>query len=181
MSKKVFGIILCVMLGAFLSWIACKYYYSHVMEDVQNAKFILISKQEMKLRVIDYKGNELFVTDIACGRNYGNKLKKGDMKTPEGVFSIVDIQDSKEWTHDFNDGKGVIQGAYGPYFVRLLVPGYKGIGIHGTHDSLSIGARTTEGCIRLRNGDLEHLVSMLEVPMTVVITPSSLDENNDKN
>ena len=89
---------------------------------------------------------------------------------------IVDIQNSKEWKHDFKDGKGLIEGAYGPYFIRLSVPGHKGIGIHGTHDSLSIGSRVTEGCIRLKNDDLIQLVSMIEIPMTVVITPSAYDE-----
>ena len=58
----------------------------------------------------------------------------------------------------------------------MSVPGHKGIGIHGTHDSLSIGSRVTEGCIRLKNDDLIQLVSMIEIPMTVVITPSAYDE-----
>lgn len=101
------------------------------------------------------------------------------MKTPEGVFSICDIQNSQKWTHDFHDGKGEIKGAYGPFFIRLATPGHKGIGIHGTHDSLSIGTRATEGCIRLKNEDLERLVPMLNVPMTVVITPSAQDEINN--
>ena len=30
----------------------------------------------MKLRLIDYKGQELFTADIACGKNYGNKENK---------------------------------------------------------------------------------------------------------
>lgn len=166
----------CVLLGTVLSWLVCKYYYCDKIENIQNAKILLVSKQDMKLRLVDYKGEELFVTDIACGCSYGNKLKKGDMKTPEGVFQIADIQNSKEWKHDFKDGKGLIEGAYGPYFIRLSVPGHKGIGIHGTHDSLSIGSRVTEGCIRLKNDDLIQLVSMIEIPMTVVITPSAYDE-----
>lgn len=169
----------CILLGALLSWIVCRYHFGQTIRKVQNASFILISKQEMKLRVIDYKGVERFSADIACGKNYGNKTKRGDMKTPEGVFHVSDIQNAQEWKHDFRDGKGEIAGAYGPYFIRLDVPGHTGIGIHGTHDSLSIGTRATEGCIRLGNQDLERLVPLVTVPMTVVITPSATDERNN--
>lgn len=177
--KKLVLSLSCVILGAGLSWLICWYYFDGMLQKAQHARLILISKQEMKLRLIDYKGNELFATDIACGLNYGNKQKTGDLKTPEGVFSIADIQNSQKWTHDFQDGKGEIEGAYGPFFIRLSVPDHRGIGIHGTHDSLSIGTRVTEGCIRLENKELEKLVPMLDVPMTVVITPSAKDEENN--
>lgn len=165
----------CVALGALLAGLVCRYHYGGQLRRAQQAKLILISKQEMKLRVIDYKGTELFTAGIACGLNYGDKQKPGDMKTPEGVFTVSDIHDSRSWTHDFRDGKGEIKGAYGPHFIRLDVPGHKGIGIHGTHDSLSIGTRATEGCVRLKNEDLEKLIPLVEVPMTVVITPSVED------
>lgn len=165
----------CVVLGALLAGLVCRCYYGSQLRQAQQAKLILISKQEMKLRVINYKGTELFSADIACGLNYGGKRKSGDMKTPEGIFTVSDIHDSRSWTHDFHDGKGEIEGAYGPHFIRLDVPGHKGIGIHGTHDSLSIGTRVTEGCVRLKNEDLEKLISLVEVPMTVIIIPSAED------
>lgn len=142
---------------------------------MENTNIILVSKSEMKLRLIDYRGRELFSTNIACGLNYGDKKKQGDMKTPEGVFQVVGIQNAAHWTHDFKDGYGVVKGAYGPYFIRLETPGHKGIGIHGTHDSLSIGSRVTEGCIRLENSELQKLVSLITMPMTVIITPSAYD------
>lgn len=177
--RKTVQLLGCFILGAVISWFAYRCYVNDTFQSIQNAKLLLISKQEMKLRLIDYKGKELFTAHIACGSNYGNKQKSGDMKTPEGVFSICDIQNSQKWTHNFHDGKGEIKGAYGPFFIRLATPGHKGIGIHGTHDSLSIGTRATEGCIRLKNKDLERLVPMLNVPMTVVITPSAQDEINN--
>lgn len=142
---------------------------------VENARIILISKQEMKLRLIDYKGNELLCAPIATGKNYGNKQKKGDMCTPEGVFQVSDIQDASGWTHDFCDGKGEISGAYGSHFIRLSVPGQKGIGIHGTHLPESIGTRASEGCIRMNNEDLEQLVKLIVPPLVVVITPAEED------
>ncbi|MDR1601525.1 MAG: hypothetical protein LBS42_03755 [Tannerella sp.] len=51
------------------------------------------------------------------------------MKTPEGMFNISDIHNASGWEHDFADWKGEITGAYGPYFIRLLTLGHKGIGM----------------------------------------------------
>ena len=66
-------------------------------------------------------------------------------------------------------------GAYGPYFIRLHVPGQKGIGIHGTHDNNSLGKRASEGCIRLNNKDLSELVMSINTNAVVVITPGIED------
>lgn len=136
---------------------------------------IVISKEDMTLRLLDGQGQVLLQYPIACGKNYGNKQKPGDMRTPEGVFSISEIEDASGWTHDFSDGKGEIAGAYGPFFIRLVTPGHRGIGIHGTHKPESIGTRDTEGCIRLHNDDLRQLVGHVRVGMTVVILPSWRD------
>lgn len=151
------------------------------MEKMEYPNFILISKQEMKLRVLDFSGNELFVSEIACGKNLGNKQKPGDMRTPEGVFKVSEIQLSDHWEHDFKDGKGKIKGAYGPYFIRLDTPGHKGIGIHGTHAPESMNQRATEGCIRLKNENLIQLVPLIRVSTLVVITPSAEDACSDVN
>lgn len=164
------------------TWLACSYYHQEVISKIENANIMVISKQDMRLNLISYKGDTLFSAPIAVGKACGNKQKKGDMRTPEGVFKVVDIQNASKWTHDFHDGKGEIEGAYGKYFIRLKVPGHSGIGIHGTHAPESIGSRATEGCIRLNNDDLERLVTLIYPPLTVVVTPSAMDESlNSKN
>lgn len=131
------------------------------------------------MRVYDATGRELCCYPIACGRNVGNKRRQGDMRTPVGLFKVQEILDAHTWTHDFKDGKGVIRGAYGPYFVRLLT-GHKGIGIHGTHDESSIGTLVTEGCIRLHNANiLEFATKFAYRGMTVIVLPSKNDLEND--
>lgn len=150
-------------------------WYHAKVEKIGNAKFIIISKEDMNLSVFDYRGEQCFHAPIACGKAYGNKRKKGDMKTPEGVFHISTIEDAKGWEHDFQDGNGIIQNAYGDYFIRLAIPNHKGIGIHGTHKPESIGERDTEGCIRLSNENLKKLIPLVSHGMVVIITPSSQD------
>ena len=90
------------------------------------------------------------------------------MKTPEGAFSVQQIQDARTWSHDFGDGKGEIKGAYGPKFISL-VTGWDVIGIHGTHAPESIGTMVSEGCVRMRNGELLELLPYVEVGTKVTI------------
>lgn len=144
---------------------------SHAVS-LSSSQNIVISKQEMYLYVIS-TGNSadtLFIAPIGLGVNMGNKQQVGDQRTPEGTFHIQSIERASHWTHDFNDGKGPRKGAYGDWFVRLKVPKFKGIGIHGTCFPESIGTRCSEGCIRLRNEDLRNFVNYIEPGMMVTIT-----------
>jgi len=153
-------------------------WYKDKLEKIENAHLIIISKQEMRLSIYDYKGEEIYKFPIACGLNFGDKKEQGDMKTPEGVFRVSEIQKAGNWTHNFKDGNGEIVGAFGPYFIRLNVPGYSGIGIHGTHNPDSLEKRVTEGCIRLKNEDLLKVVPMIHPGTVVIITTSEKDIAN---
>lgn len=129
---------------------------------------IYISKAELTLTLTDPMGNVVVTYPIACGKSFGQKHVMGDMKTPEGVFTLQQMQDASTWGHDFHDGKGFIRHAYGPWFLRLKT-GFNGIGIHGTHAPESIGTRATEGCIRLANSDIADLHDRVTLGMTVII------------
>ena len=107
---------------------------------------------------------------IAVGKNPGDKQKVGDNRTPVGNFKVVSIENASNWSHDFRDGKGIIKGAYGPWFLRLDAKGWKGIGIHGTHDPDSRGTNATEGCIRLSNEDIAELKQYAYKNMPVTIS-----------
>lgn len=146
-----------VLMGAAFGADAPEYLRKELaaMKAVPQGTWFALSKENFKLFVM--KGSN--VTEafgVAVGKNRGRKQRAGDNRTPEGMFRIIQIQDSSYWTHDFRDGKGEIKGAYGPWFIRLET-GWRGIGIHGTHDPASIGTNASEGCIRLTNDDLRTL------------------------
>lgn len=134
---------------------------------------IVVDKPSLQLYVIE-NADTLFSAPICAGCNFGDKLKKGDHKTPEGVFSISQIQNSSKWKHDFGDGKGLISGAYGPWFFRLKTPKWTSIGIHGTCFPKSIGKRESEGCVRLNNEDLLKLKPFIKIGMKVIITKDEM-------
>lgn len=126
--------------------------------------FIVISKKELKLYVCENLGDDTIRVaefPVCLSKNLGQKEKSGDMKTPECTwdkpFTISQIQSSSDWTHDFGDGRGSIL-AYGNWFMRLSTPGFSGIGIHGsTNNENTVPGRASEGCIRMRNADLDIL------------------------
>lgn len=140
---------------------------------VSTGTSILIKKSAFRLYLLA-DGDVVNSWPIALGKNEGQKRVSGDMKTPNGSFPIDEVLDSSYWTHDFHDGKGEIEGAYGPYFISLdtsaLSGGaWDGIGIHGTHDPASIGTHASEGCIRMHNNDLLTLKNQISVGTQVTI------------
>lgn len=137
------------------------------------APYIVVSKQDMTLSLIGADDVVIKTYPIACAINMGNKQRRGDNRTPEGTFKVNQILDGTYMTHDFGDGKGPIRGCYGPWFFRLAVPGFTKIGIHGTHLPESIGTRCTEGCIRMRNEDIQELKEYITLGMTVIILPDA--------
>jgi lipoprotein-anchoring transpeptidase ErfK/SrfK len=136
----------------------------------QKGVSVLIEKKKYRLTVLR-DGKKIKEYNVAVGKNKGDKRRVGDMRTPEGDFTVQQIQNASSWTHDFHDGKGVIENAYGPLFIRLKTEPWKGIGIHGTHDPASIGTDVTEGCIRLNNDDLLEFRKLIAVGAKVVIDP----------
>ncbi len=144
--------------------------------------WIVVSKRDQQLSVYDRNaaGDTVIVAQFPCcmGKNKGDKVKRGDMRTPESPagkpFKITMIQDASTWKHDFKDGRGNIL-AYGHWFLRLETPGHRGIGIHGsTGNEHTVPGRASEGCIRLLDKDIitlkEHFAY---VNMPVIIQPEN--------
>lgn len=144
-----------------------------------NTAKIVIDKESYTLKVYNINDSLMKEYPVGLGINYGNKRRKGDHKTPEGEFTVKQIQNSSGWTHDFRDGKGKISGAYGPWFIRLATPPFTTIGIHGTHDPASIGTRCSEGCIRLHNEDVAELKEYVHPGLKVIILPGKEDLEAD--
>ena len=123
----------------------------------------------LMLYVINSTNNDtIFYAPIGCGANLGNKQRAGDHKTPEGNFRI---EDASKWLHDFHDGAGLRKEAYGRWFFRIRMPKWNSIGIHGTCFPESIGTRCSEGCVRMRNEDLEILKKYVKINMVCIIEP----------
>jgi lipoprotein-anchoring transpeptidase ErfK/SrfK len=74
--------------------------------------------------------------------------------TPTGTFSIINRIPNPTYYHP---GKIIGPGAANPLGTRWIGLNQKGYGIHGTDQPQSIGFAKSNGCIRLRNKDIEQL------------------------
>lgn len=157
-----------------------------IQDRPEAASVVAVPEYSIKVHKIShilelYQNGEVYKSyGCATGMNTGDKQRPGDHRTPfswgyimasipgaepwtpsEYVPFVVDeVLYAGDWTHDFGDGKGEIAGAYGPWFISLNT-GWDGIGIHGTHDEDSIGTNASEGCIRLRNADVQELKDII--------------------
>lgn len=132
---------------------------------------IVICKKDFKLYVFNSSDSLIFTTDVCLGENKGNKTRNGDHKTPEGKFSICSIENSSRWP-DFDK---VFRASYGPWFMRLKVPGFRSIGIHGTNEPESIGTRASMGCVRLHNEEVLRLKELVKVGTPVEILAEGVE------
>jgi len=125
---------------------------------------IVVDKTDFTLYVYDLSGNLLVSFPVSIGKNpdLGDKKEVGDDRTPEGSFTVSGIEDSSFWTFEGRP-------AYGPWFISLATPPFTGGGIHGTDEPEKIGTAASEGCIRMRNEDLERLMMYTKVGTIVDI------------
>ena len=106
---------------------------------------IIVSLPDRKLAVLE-NGQVLALFDVAVGAP--------STPSPIGTFTIVNRIPHPTYYHP---GKVVPPGAHNPLGTRWLGLNRKGYGIHGTDNPRSIGHAQSQGCIRLRNADVERL------------------------
>jgi len=149
---------------------------------------ILIDKSKNRLYVFQRQSDLLpprLVKDfyVSTGKLPGNKVMKGDLKTPEGVYFVT------KWIPDGSlpDKYGI--GAFPVNYPneldsRLGKTGY-GIWLHGTtSDSYSRPPLDSEGCVVLPNIDLEsikHLITPGKTPMIIAESIEWVDYANWSN
>jgi hypothetical protein len=151
--------------------------------------FIVVSKTKYTLTVYEVVGRDTLPAatfPVCYAKNKGQKTRDGDCCTPEcspeHPFRISEIKDASTWCHDFGDGRGSIL-AYGHWFMRLdlsesfpdnpVVAKNRSIGIHGsTGNESSVPGNASEGCIRLRDSDIETLHDLYaQVGQKVIVQP----------
>lgn len=141
--------------------------------------YIVIDKSDYKLRVFDDNGWFASYPVVFGNNSLKDKKMEGDRNTPEGTFQILGKRYHEKW-HRFllldypNEEswkKFKLRKEKGAIPKTARIGGQ--IGIHGTlpHFNGVIDAYTnwTEGCISLKNYDLEELCSYVHIGTVVKI------------
>ncbi|TSA57131.1 LysM peptidoglycan-binding domain-containing protein [bacterium] len=127
---------------------------------VQNKPFsIIVDNKQCVLTVL--LGDEVIkIYGVATGKNNS---------TPIGLFKVRDKLVDPVW---YNKGLAVPaespENVLGTRWMGLTTP-EPGYGIHGTTEPDSIGYQSTEGCIRMRNKDVEELYSIIPLGISVTV------------
>lgn len=125
---------------------------------VWNAPFsILVDKSQNSLIL---KSDEEIIKTYVVSTGANNS-------TPVGTFKIVNKLKDPTW---FKSGAVVPAGSpdnvLGSRWMGFDLPGY---GIHGTTEPESLGKQVTQGCVRLRNSDVEELYTIVPAGTEVAI------------
>ncbi len=146
---------------------------------VPDTRLVVVDKSRQRIMVFRYLGQMILEYEYpsVTGVNFGHKVKKGDERTPVGIYFT---------THRYQDNKITI---FGKKAIHLNYPnpldqveGRRGDGIyiHGTNSELK--DRSTNGCIAMRNGDLDKLAPLIKEHLTpvVVVERLNLADLNDR-
>lgn len=154
-------------------------------------RYAVIDKTDFQLILIEVKGDaqtKLLSTPVALGYDRCLSKEKGGKcyYTPEGVFDIefkLFDPDGIEWCvppkmeAEFAEKIAAGQRCWRGIMGRHALHFGNSLFLHGTSNPSSIGSRTTHGCVRLRNKDIDLVYRLLKEGDKVIITESfeSLD------
>jgi murein L,D-transpeptidase YafK len=146
---------------------------------LEGTPYIIIDKSDYELRVYDDEGWYATYPVVFGSKSLDDKMVEGDRKTPEGVYKIASKRPHEKWDRmmliDYPN-----QADYEKFNQRKtqgLIPRNAkiggGIGIHGTwsRDEMAVDyfQNWTNGCISLKNEEIEELYSMIPVGTSVTI------------
>ena len=133
---------------------------------------LFVEKDRQVLSVLEYDNGLRVVAQYSCatGENPGRKQVVGDSRTPTGIYFILKIYKDNKITIF---GKRAFHLDYPNAFDMAESRNGNGIYIHGTNKPLT--PKSTNGCITLRNHDLDELVEFLQLDVTPVIIVESRD------
>lgn len=137
--------------------------------------YIMVQKQD---RVISlWKNSRIIKTYpiLSFGANpIGHKVREGDEKTPEGQYIIDTKHPSQKFQKFLRISYPNEQDKENAK--RLGVPVGGHVGIHGDKGGVEgffqrFDKRWTDGCIAVRNSDIEEIYEMVEIGTPIMIRP----------
>ncbi|MBL7728173.1 MAG: L,D-transpeptidase [Dinghuibacter sp.] len=142
---------------------------------------VVIDKSDYELQVFDAEGWYATYPVVFGNKDQSDKRMEGDRLTPEGTFRIIDKRTPYKWgaimVLDYPNAASIAkfqQRKARGEIPQNAKPG-GGIAIHGTWPGsdwvVDNYVNWTEGCISLRNTDLEELYDLLPYGTKVTIKP----------
>lgn len=182
MKTRIIGALLFLFAFSLLSFRSSekKSVYKHRKStDPKGVVYLIVDKSDYELSVYDEDGWYATYPVVFGNKDLGDKLMEGDKKTPEGSFRITSKRVHDKWHRmmllDYPNKesweKFKQRKAAGLIPSNARIGG--GIAIHGTwpNDDIVVDDYTnwTNGCISLKNEDIDELNEFLPVGTKVMI------------
>jgi murein L,D-transpeptidase YafK len=141
--------------------------------------YILITKSDYELKLYDKDGWYATYPVVFGNKSLDDKMVEGDRKTPEGIYHIASKRPHEKWDKmmliDFPTQADIEK--FNERKMKGLIPKNAriggGIAIHGTwpHDDMAVDLyqNWTNGCIALKNEDVDELYDMVTIGTKVTI------------
>jgi len=125
---------------------------------VLNGKFSIFVDKSQNILILKFNDEVVKAYNVSTGKNNS---------TPIGRYKIINKIIDPPW---YKDGREIPptspENILGSRWMGLDL---SGIGIHGTIQPDEIGKQITEGCVRMRNKDVEEIFSLLPLETEVTI------------
>jgi len=137
---------------------------------------LLADKSQRQLTVINNKNfidgsfSEKYNIDI--GKNNGDKKKKDDSRTPEGIYVLLEKKAPPEIPFQLY-GSMAFTTNYPNYFDKFENKTGSGIWLHSVPDKVPL-TRGSRGCVVLRNDDIKKIESAITPKRTFLLIDSKV-------
>jgi murein L,D-transpeptidase YafK len=137
---------------------------------------LLADKSQRELSVIDFKSftegivKERYNIDI--GKNTGDKKKRNDARTPEGIYLLLDKKAPPEIPFQLY-GSMAFPTNYPNYFDKFENKTGSGIWLHSVPDKVPL-TRGSRGCVVLRNNDIKKIEPEIRPKRTFLLIDSKV-------
>lgn len=141
--------------------------------------YILVIKSSYELQIFDKDGWYATYPAVFGSKSLDDKMMQGDRKTPEGTYHIIAKRPHEKWDciMDLDYPTKADVAKFNERKAKGLIPRTAkigdGIAIHGTwpHDDNAVDAYQmwTNGCVSLKNEDVDEVYKMAPVGTRVII------------
>lgn len=132
---------------------------------------LIVDKSQATLDFFDIVEGKLAQVkhyDIASGKQRGDKVFRGDRRTPEGIYFFTEFKDKTRLAPKYGDGAFVMD--YPNRFDEFLKKTGGGIWLHGTNEENRISVKyDSEGCVVVRNSVFNELAPLIHIQDTPII------------
>ena len=137
---------------------------------------LLADKTQRQLSVVDLKSlNEGIVREkynIDIGKNNGDKKKKNDARTPEGIYVLLEKKSPPQIPFQ-TYGSMAFTTNYPNYFDKFENKTGSGIWLHSVPDKVPL-TRGSRGCVVLRNDDIKKIESSIMPKKTFLLIDNKI-------